>query len=330
MINKKIAVFALFYGFFTGMLPAQNKPAWVDRPSAVYPDNLFVSAVGGGQDRAAAENSAKASLVSYFKQSVSSRISIQDRVKQVGETVQSSSDMSLSIEAESTLDTLIGVEIRETWNDKRGKTGWWAVAVLEKRRGRELYSAEFNKVINEITLLSAVSGEISLVTITKCRNAKALLNKADAISLVLSMLDGPDRHNELIRLSSQVEQTMNQAANLSVDVSVTGDISGRFKTVFTTALAKQEIRIGSQNSRFVLEVKINLENAPQGQYFNSRYTIEAVLKDTQTNAELLTYNISGREGHIASQADADNRAILIALRKIEEGFPVMLAEFLGA
>jgi hypothetical protein len=42
----------------------------------------------------------------------------------------------------------------------------------------------------------------------------------------------------------------------------------------------------------------------------------------------LAYNTSDRESHPASQADADNRAIMGALKAIEEEFTALLAEFL--
>jgi len=42
----------------------------------------------------------------------------------------------------------------------------------------------------------------------------------------------------------------------------------------------------------------------------------------------LTYNAWDRESHPASQADADNRAVIGALRAIEGEFPGVLQEFL--
>ncbi|MDR2102397.1 MAG: hypothetical protein LBP43_07480, partial [Treponema sp.] len=61
----------------------------------------------------------------------------------------------------------------------------------------------------------------------------------------------------------------------------------------------------------------------------TRYTIDAVLKDTQTGAELFTYNTSSRESHPASQGDADNRAIIGAERRVTEEFPPILQDYLN-
>jgi len=306
------------------------KPVWVDKPSAIYPDALFVSATGGGKSREAAENSAKAALVAYFKQSVSSQITIVDTEQQAGgKTVQSTSSASMSIEATAALDALIGVEIKDVWNDTKGKSGWWALVVMEKAQGRERYTAELNKVIGEINLLSDVSGGITFDTIAKCRSARKLLPKAEVYALILSMVNGPDRHKELIQLASKVDNSLTQARAIPIDVRVTGDRNGQVRAAFAKAFTDQGFRTGNSNSRYALEVKLTLEAAPKNQYYNTRYTVDAILRDTQTEAELLTYNAWDRESHTASQADADNRAIIGALKAIQSEFPGVLEEFLS-
>jgi len=325
---KSITAIVCFCFVLLAPLHAENKPGWVDKPSAVYPDALYVSAVGGGRNRQAAENGAKAALVSYFKQSVSSRITITDSEQQSGgRTVRSSSDMSMSIDASAALDALIGVEIKAVWNDTKGKT-WWAVAVMEKAQGRERYAAEFNKTVNEINMLINITDGVSFNTLKKCRSAQGLFPRAEIYALILSMLDGPDKQDEIIRLTAKVDSTIKQAQSIPVDVRVTGDSGGRIKAAFAKAFTDNGFRTGSAHSRFALTVKFSMEAAPQNKYYNTRYTVDAVLQDTQTGAELLTYNTADRESHPASQADANNRAILGALRAIEAEFPDMLAEFL--
>jgi hypothetical protein len=325
---KSITVIICFGFVFLISLQAQNKPNWVDNSSAVYPDALYVSAVGGGRDRQTAENGAKAALVSYFKQSVSSNITIQDTEQQSGGRTQSASNMSMTVEARATLDALMGVEIKGVWNDTKGKTGWWAVAVMEKTQGRESYTAILNKVLSEINLLANVTGGVSFSTLKKCYDAREMLPKAEVYALVLSMLDGPNRQAEIIKLSSKIDDTIKQAQSIPVDVRVSGDTGGRVKAAFAKTFTNNGFRTGSANSRFALIVKFSTEPIAKNQYFNTRYIVDAVLKDTQTGAELLTYNISDRESHPASQADANNRAIIGALNTIEEEFPALLKEFL--
>jgi hypothetical protein len=71
-----------------------------------------------------------------------------------------------------------------------------------------------------------------------------------------------------------------------------------------------------------------LSEAPKNQYYNTRYTVNAILKDTQNGTELFSYNIANRESHTQSQEDADNRAYIGAERRIKTEFPGVLREYL--
>ncbi|MDR1373673.1 MAG: LPP20 family lipoprotein [Treponema sp.] len=329
MMKRIISVvFLLYIGFVCAN--AQNKPPWVDRPSSVYPDRLFVSAVGGGRDRRQAETGALAALTAFFKQSVSSRINISESERQVnGHTTSSTSNTSQFIEAVAVLDTLIGTEIKNTWNDTRSGI-WYAVAVMEKARCSELYTGELNKTISEINTLITISGGVSFEMISKCRAAQKLAAKADMYALVLSLLDGPNRQQEIAQLAAKIAAALNDAKAIPVDVRVNGDTNGRIKAAFAGAFTSLGFRTGNRNSRFILEVMMAFTPAPRNIYFNTRYTVDAVLKDTQTGAELFSYNITDRESHSANQSDADNRALIGAERKITEEFPKILQEYLDS
>jgi hypothetical protein len=55
-----------------------------------------------------------------------------------------------------------------------------------------------------------------------------------------------------------------------------------------------------------------------------------VLKDTQTGADLFTFNVTNREAHPGSQEEANNRAVIGAERKVSEEFPEILQDYLNS
>jgi hypothetical protein len=308
---------------------AQAKPAWVDGPSAVYPDRLYVSAVGSGRDRRGAETGALAALTAYFRQSVTSVITINDTERQVNGRSNTESLMSQSIEAAAALDTLMGAEIKNAWNDTRNKN-WYAVAVMEKAKCGGLYAGELDKTITEIKALADVTGGVSFETITRCRKAQDILEKAGVYAQILAMLDGPDRQAELSRLGTAVTAALAEAKAIPVDVRVTGDTNGRIRTAFAGAFIAEGFKTGNRNSRFALEVSVSFVPAPRTAYYNTRYTVEAVLKDTRTGTELFSYSAADRESHPGTQGEADNRALAGAERKITEEFPAVVREYLNS
>jgi hypothetical protein len=236
--------------------------------------------------------------------------------------------MSLSIEAETALDVLIGAEIKNTWHDVKNKN-WYAVAVMEKAQCRTLYSAELDKTMDAINALIDISGGVSFETIRNCQKAQDMLGKADVYALILTLLDGPARGPEISRINAVIARVLAEAKALPVDLRVRGDVNGRIKAAFAGAFTGAGFRTGKGNSRFALDIVVTMMPAARNKYFNTRYTVEAVLKDTLTGTELFTYNASSRESHPASQEDANNRAIIGAERRITEEFPGVLQDYLN-
>jgi hypothetical protein len=328
-------IFLVFSGFMsaaargTGGQDTGVRPQWVDTPSSMYPERLYVSAVGFGRDRREAEAGALGALTAYFRQSVTSTVTINDREEQVNGVSSGASSMALSIEAYAALDTLMGAEIRNAWNDTKNEN-WYAAAVMEKAACRVLYSGELDKAVTQIKVLIEPSGGVSFKTAANCRKARTILERAEIYALVLAMLDGPDRRPEISARGAGIAGLLAQVLSLPVDVRVDGDINGRLKAAFTQALTAEGFMTGGPNPRFVLEAAAAFAPAPQNRFFNTRYTVDAVLKDLLTGAGLFTYNAAGRESHPANQAEADNRALIGAERKITQEFPELLRQYLTA
>jgi hypothetical protein len=215
------------------------------------------------------------------------------------------------------------------WNDTQNRL-WYAAAVMEKARCRGLYAAELDKAVREINALIDTTGGITFETVARCKKARGLIGEADVYALVLALLDGPNRQGELSALLLKVNAALNDARAIPVDVRVTGDVNGRVRAAFSGVFTAAGFKTGNRNSRYALEVTLSTSPAPKTAYFNTRYTIDAILKDTQTGAELFTYNAANRESHPASQADADSRVIIGVQRSIEADFPTVLQDYLDA
>jgi hypothetical protein len=221
----------------------------------------------------------------------------------------------------------MGAEIKNAWED-RDSGNWYAAAVMEKAVCRDLYAAELDKAVDEIDALLDISRGISFETIAKCRRAQGILEKAAEYARILSILDGPNRQPELSGIGFTVAGVLAEAKAIPVNVRIQGDVDARFAAAFAGVFTAAGFRTGNRNVRFALEGAVSMAPAPRNQYFNTRYTIDAVLRDTRNGTELFTYHAAGRESHSVSQADADYRAAIGAERKIKEEFPKALQAYL--
>lgn len=309
-------VFMVMMGMF-----AQQRPDWVNRPSSVFPESRYVCAVGAGNTRTFSENNAKAELTAIFRQSIVGKVHSYEQGSNINGVVQARDEVSVLAEVTSTLDALVGAEIKETWVDKNGT--WYAVCVLEKVRGCQTYTALIENILLEAnTLIAEVEG--TFLAPGAAREVAALADRAETYAAVLSVLGGPDRLREaaVLRIRAQELRRM----NVAVTMRVSGDTNGAFTAAFTKAFADEGIAVsGNNRSRYALNANVTI--APEGRsgrYWKARYTIDAALKDMNTGVVLLHFNTSDRESHPASQDSAINRARMIAERVINEKFPAEL------
>jgi len=117
---------------------------------------------------------------------------------------------------------------------------------------------------------------------------------------------------------------------IPVALRVQNDKSNRIQGAFAKALGELGFRTGGTGSRYVLDVNVVTSPVTIANNQNkwTRIEVSSDLKDTSTNTVIVPYNFSAREGH-TTQAEADNRALVAAERKINEDYAVMLKSFLS-
>jgi hypothetical protein len=121
------------------------------------------------------------------------------------------------------------------------------------------------------------------------------------------------------------------ARNIAIAVNVKGDPANRIRNALSRSLSQLGFRSGGANSRYVLDGEFSLVNAQFSNQQNVfiRYNLDADLKDASDGGVLLPYNAGGREGHL-NQAEAEERAIRAAERKIADEFGRSLQDYLSA
>ena len=311
----------------------KGQPDWVRDPYAKYNKQSNVAAVGSGSDRPTAEKSAFGALVAIFGQEiqVDEKISVtyQEAVKS-GVTANWSEDTRVdSTYATSTgMDTLVGAEIGEVWFD--GASTHFAVAVLNKSRAAAAYTdmIRSNQVmINNLTNMPTAEKN-TLEGYARYQFAAAVADINITYGNLLSYIGAPAQG--LKKGDEYRIEAANITKTIPVALRVQNDKSARIQGAFSRALADLGFRTGGNNSRYVLDVKV--ASAPvaiaNSQNKWTRIEVTANLIDTSTNSTLVPFNFNSREGH-TSQAEADNRAIVAAERRINEEYAKMLNNYLS-
>jgi len=311
-----------------------DRPDWIRNPYAVYDRQANVAAVGSATDRTMAERSALGALVAIFGQDiqVDEKISVtyQEAVRS-GVTANWSEDTRTdTVIATSTgMDTLVGAEIGEVWYDVRHNIHY-AVAVLNKARAAVVYREMVNSNLAMIDNLTNMreAEKNTFEGYARYQFAAAVADINTTYGHLLSHIGAP--YPGLKRGDDYRLEAVNITRAIPVALRVQNDRSARIQGAFARALGELGFRTGGNNSRYVLNVNVAISPVTIANSPNSwaRIEVTANLTDSSTNTVLVPYSFNSREGH-TSQAEADNRAILAAERKINEEYARMMNNYLS-
>jgi len=316
----------------TGSSGINGEPPWIRNPYAKYDRQTNVAAVGSASTREMAEKSAFGNLVAIFGQNiqVSEKVSsfYQEAVKN-GVTANWSENTAVdtAISTSAGMDSLIGAEIGDTWND--GET-YYAVAVLNKAKASQIYSGmiKSNQAMIDNLVNIPVAEKNTMNGLARYQFAAAVADITRPYLNLLSVIGGSVpafKSGNDYRL-----EALNIIKAIPVGLTVRNDMSGRIQGAFARALSDLGFDSGGTNSQYMLDVVITtapVEIANNPNKF-TRIELKADLKDTRAGTVLLPFDFNSREGH-STQEEANNRAYIAAERKISQEYSNLLSDYLS-
>jgi len=308
-------------------------PDWISDPHTRFDRQTYIAARGSGSSLAVAESNALGNLAAFFEQHIELNETAIERYQQAvrdGVTVSWSVDTEVDsmILRHARFDSLIGAEIGGVWNDGRS---YFAVAILDKVRAIGVYSeiARSNQRTINTLLDMPHTTRNSLEGLSRYQFAATIADMTVPYLNLLSLLGAPPVQGFMsgndLRLAA-----LGIIRAIPVYLRVENDRAARIEGAFSRALWELGFQSGGNNSRYALEV--NVYSTPveiTGSPFNwTRIDVSANLVDAALGTVLLPYNFTLREGH-TSQEEADNRAIMMAERRINEEYARLLSDYLA-
>jgi hypothetical protein len=319
--------------------PNRGEPVWVASPESTYPRTGYVAATGFGDSRASAEKNALAALISIFGQSIQAELKVlsdyRESISNGRTDVRQSETVSNAIKTFSSLDSLLGAEIRDTWFDSARRT-YYAVAVMEKAKTISLYADTIRsneRIINDLINIAALERN-TLEAYSRYQFAARI---ADANRVYANILTYVGDTTSGINPATMKKgddyrlEALNITRSIPIGVNVTNDSQSRISGAFREKLSEIGFRSGGNTSRYILKADVSLTPVDLPGQTNkfTRYVIDANLMDMNDDTILLPWNINGREGHL-NQSEADNRAIRGAEEKIKKEYSNILKAYLSS
>ena len=326
----------VFLVFFDCASTGSNgAPGWTRSPYIKYNKQTDVAVVGTGGNRQEAEKKAFANLAAFFGQSIKidEKIieSYQEAEKNGITTSFGSTYAESSITTAAGIDSLVGAEIGDVWDDGKGLI--YAVAVLNKSRAAQIYPnmIKANKEMIEKLVNMPDEDKSTLDGVARYKFAAVVADINISYGNLLSSIGVPELAKGLKKGGDYRLEAENIIKTIPVDIVVENDKSERVCGAFAKVFSDLGFIIRGNNPRYALKVKIIISpvEIPASPHKWTRIELSANLTDIgQRRVVLLPYNFSDRTGH-STQLEAENRAYIEAERRINEEYKNLLSGYLS-
>jgi hypothetical protein len=311
-----------------------GKPAWVESPEMVFSRTKYVYAVGHGERRDVAEKHALSNLTAFFGQSVHVDQSV---VNSYIETVRSGNistwtdnvAINSSVRTMSSMDALIGAEIREIWHDTNANI-FYAIAIMDRERTAKIYSDLIlanQEMINNLTNIQQ-SERNTLVAFTRYQFAAVIADMNNTFGDLLRVLS-VNPPIELVSGNMYRLEQQNIANSIHIAVRVDNDRAGRIASTFTAILSSFGFRVRENNPQYICDIRVALSYPTflNVDLEHARIELVANLIDARTAGVLMSWN-HGRRDAAASVSQAEHLAYLRVETDINTLFKKTLSEYL--
>ncbi|MDR1837295.1 MAG: LPP20 family lipoprotein [Treponema sp.] len=311
-----------------------TRPLWINNPYSAYPRDRFLAAVGTAANRADAEKRAFAALTAFFGQSIRTDSVVASTYSEaINNNIISFSENTYVREiivTAASMDTLIGAEIGQVWDDGRGTI--YAIAYIELEKAAAVYTELIlmnqRNIDNLLAMSTAQRNTFDGYARYKLASLIAGLNVKYAA--IVSLIGGANASFNVTDAGSLLLEASNIIKNISVSLNVRGDRNNRVRDAFAGVLSGEGLRTQGNNAPYVLEVSIEMSETayPGDDVVFCSYTISANLTERATGSVLLPFNVSGRDGQTTYEA-AQTRAFYSMERVITERYLVLFREYLA-
>jgi len=314
----------------TQILVGQTKPAWVDNPQSKYSNDLYLTALGLGDTRKAAEEQASANLSMIFEATIKAQSTvnedIQEKISGGNNFMERRSQISKKVILESE-QTLYNVQYTDNYVDPQGRN--YVLAILNRYETSAIYKQKIadNGWVVQADVAKSDSLQDLLQKYAWIDAAVTLAQKNDALLKQLQIIDvGTKKSIELpYYYQNLISSYAKTKQRITFAVTISNDEDQNITETMKKLLTSQGFIL---NEKPLLRVigKLGFEDVvlerPE-KFVRWRYAISIL--DNQ-NATLLTLTESGREGHI-SKEEAQARAIRTMKAKLETNFIKKLNDY---
>lgn len=304
-----------------------GRPAWISGESAEWPRLRYVVGVGVADDRATAEDRARAEVSRVFATRVvatSSTYSAETARTADGRTARAA-ESSVSQETRSSTEKdLVGVEIAAVWQDPATRQVF-ALAVLDRRQAAERVQARLDALAAELRpIAETVAGGERVAAGLAALRYRALARQREPLLSDLEVLrPGSGKSDAAAALDAAASAALGR---LAVASRVTGDPGGVIAAAVSQGLARAGLTVSdAAQPDLLVAVDATAEDLGQRDGWHwTRVNATVAVREASSGRTLLELTESERQA-TTQAAEGRSRALRAIAARLAARLPAGLA-----
>lgn len=308
-----------------------SEPEWVQNPKSLYPDQMYLTAIGEGDSRSEAENYAAANLARIFQVKVTTDETYKQRYQELtrsGKTdFEDLTDISKNVNLQSA-ETLYNIQFAESFTDKMGRVK--VLAYLNRWQTAELYEERINTNSSKISdfLAMADSAKDPMIRYAALSAAVAVSTDSEVLLRQLDIISPSTK--EFLEINYNHQQISRELAEQARRISFLVDIENDSESKITIMLTEMLTSLGfvmSEHALLTTQGLILFEETDlnRDDFQFVRYDFQVKILDEAGNT-IAALSEKGKEGH-TTYFEARERAIRKIGEKISTSFKPMLISY---
>ncbi|MFP4067456.1 MAG: LPP20 family lipoprotein [Spirochaetaceae bacterium] len=280
-------------------------PGWYEDPNSVYPEEEYLTAIGSGDTRRAAEQDALGAMSQIFEARVSVDNRVNERYREIAggseEFSEREVELANMVNVRSEQD-LMNVQYGESFTDSDGRVH--VIGYMNRLETGRIYRDLIEKNASQVDrFVSRAQDETAIMrrfafagaAEIVAQNNRALVDQLRIISPPLAATTNlPYDEQRVTELRSEI------ASEMGYRVEVTGDAAGRVKDTVSEALSEAGFVVSDEGPLRVIG-SAELEEAEGGRYEEARWYLNLRFVGPEGDT-VVSYNAQDRASGISMEA----------------------------
>ncbi len=321
----------------TAQTSSGGKPDWVDGRAGSYAAERYLTGVGLGDTRQAAEDSAYAAISRIFQAKIDSRTQEWEKYAQteIKGKVRSTRDIQISqLTSVATKKVLEDITIADIWVDASERLTY-ALAVMDRAHATTVLRERIAQIDRDALDLQtkATNTQDKIEAVRSLRQAMKILLNRDVYNTDLRIVNpagtGIDPPVSVTGIRQKIQGLL--ANDIHIGVKVSGQHHERIRSAILEGLTKEGFSIEEGDETGKIDVlvrgKVSFEKADLPRWKFIRWTISVDLVNRANGKIFGTIAKNGREGHL-NFTEAEQRAVRTLQKEIVSELSNMMVSFI--